>query len=745
MLIEQLRELEKNSGAEFTDSQLYRRYQESLKKLDDRMEELSRLSEDEGSRGLPVPLTEENKEELQRLIVDTAGAGETFLGKMQEDHHSLTAGIPGIVNRLQGLLSADFNAISTYDPKSKLSLQEIQEKARTRTIDLRGRKLRTVGNQSSSRIPMTLTNSRDERRRGVFTKASYNHVKSDFQKLLEDAKAVATPEAREAIDGILPGYKLNVVNFGFKKRDKSPITMQESDDYMIGHMNKTLRGEFDETLDEGKDLTGEDVGRFLRTYAGIDPKKINKEAMDILAPGLTNFAKSVTKDISNWNLELREGDRLDQRNTAMTAVADLLGVGDLIARSQPVKFIDDSGNEVEGTFMDYGKGLDLEQQAELFMHLANNPFRDKGSFMKQIADLQVLDLLCLNVDRHVGNILYQVDERGQLKGLQGIDNDSSFGTRKLNDKDITKLKVVSESMRNKLESISPEMLRFSLRGKGLSELEMDRACERLTSLKKAIKNDTIKTVKDSDFGKLSFNGLEPPPGARNVFSDVGEFITDSNTKLKRMGLTFQPLLGEYVPQLAKVAATERRGTVGGVEDMLQELSSFVSEDKGLVTARGQSKAFKELVRKAKNASRFYETLRDSDGVDKKAMLTEANAKNVLQRTNRVITEMVDAAAEYLNYKMDEKKVDTLDGLVGKNSYEQRHIDYAKTLLSYAEKFNRHLEAPKDEKEREETMANYEQRNLDMRKDAYAPPKPKKKSEVEQMRDLFKEEGIEITI
>ncbi len=45
--------------------------------------------------------------------------------------------------------------------------------------------------------------------------------------------------------------------------------------------------------------------------------------------------------------------------------------------------------------------------------------------MSQITDIQVLDFICGNTDRHFGNLMYGFDKNGKLM-LQAFDNDTSL-------------------------------------------------------------------------------------------------------------------------------------------------------------------------------------------------------------------------------------------------------------------------------------------------------------------------------
>lgn len=59
----------------------------------------------------------------------------------------------------------------------------------------------------------------------------------------------------------------------------------------------------------------------------------------------------------------------------------------------------------------------------------DDPMKDSKGCFKQIADLQALDFLCGNVDRHDGNFSFQIskDRPPRVLGIKGFDNDTSFG------------------------------------------------------------------------------------------------------------------------------------------------------------------------------------------------------------------------------------------------------------------------------------------------------------------------------
>lgn len=277
-LLDQLRELERAEGKEFTDNELYQQYQKALAALDDRMEELSETDE----RGLPKPLTDETRQELQNLMITAATAGETFLAKMQEQKVSLTKSVPGMVNTLQGLMASDYDAVSSYDPKTGQSLPEIQEKARTRTVVFQGEKLSKMGNMQSSRIPITLTNGRDRTRKGVFTKANYNTTTSDFHKVIDDAKALCDDAGKAELDKLMDNFREVLKYANATKRDGSLIGDETTEDYLIGYFGKMLRNQYKGKEDEK--LSVSEISQFLKKYCMMDMSKISSQAKRSLLP-----------------------------------------------------------------------------------------------------------------------------------------------------------------------------------------------------------------------------------------------------------------------------------------------------------------------------------------------------------------------------------------------------------------------------------------------------------------------------
>ena len=116
-----------------------------------------------------------------------------------------------------------------------------------------------------------------------------------------------------------------------------------------------------------------------------------------------------------------------RRNVATSRIAELLGLGNLVAKSQTVDILDKAtGQTIRGNLMDQAKGKGYDDVHDAF---ADN--RITSGLVRDAANLQVLDMLCGQVDRHAGNMMYITEKQNDVEvvtGIQGIDNDGAFGT-----------------------------------------------------------------------------------------------------------------------------------------------------------------------------------------------------------------------------------------------------------------------------------------------------------------------------
>ena len=747
----------------------YLQYLTQLKELDEKMDQLSSLD----AWGLPKPLTAEDKEALERQMKETAIAGEIFLKNAKaaaekDESIKMDKGVPGMVGRLQGMLSHDHEAMQAYDPvKKQLSLPEIMENTRTKTIMLGNRQIKALGGAQSSRIPMSLVNENGGIRRGFLTKASKVGILRAYNDAITAAaREAGTRQVEENWEGFLKKY-----------REYRKIGPDKSDEYVVGHLLET-------TFADKNAATSTINFKVLLSKMGIRATELNVHAVNKFVEKLQP-ANTVANGFNAVVLELKDGDRIDRRNSSMSAVAELLGKPDLIARATDVRFTDKEGEVVEGTFMDFANGLDLGSgKKKYFQQIGDDPFNgsaEPGNFMKQIADLQVIDYLCGNLDRHYGNLFYKVDDNGRLIGVQGIDNDTSFGSNAPGEKDLQRLPgtanmgVISESMANKIKDMSPEMLRFTLRGRGLSEAQLDFAALRLEQLKAAIakgkehygnkeidnkqvyEEGFLRTVKDKDFAKLNIDQMCPEETDKagwykNLYGEVRSKMRVRTREARRNGAPFVPK--EQRPaikdELEKVDTADKtlseKLTVQAMRESISGISTLVTFNTGKQKELGGAKNIDELTHGKNGSQKFADMVKAVkylDSLHKYFKETLGNGKNAvnLQEYKRYYTqlkgayqELADTQEAYLNFKMGEKKVTELKDLVGKNDYERNRIKFAKSVRQYVNHCKKKIDKLEDPEsfavDPEEVRAQAARQELEERKAA-----------MEALKKLHEKEGL----
>lgn len=298
----------------------------------------------------------------------------------------------------------------------------------------------------------------------------------------------------------------------------------------------------------------EDGYRNLTTLLrGLVPEMDKNSISDILK-GNPEFAiklQAIHKEFAAMQFQLdinqqagiSDNARVDQRNSAMSDVAALLGMSGIIAKATPMKIIRD-GQVIEGTFMEKAVGEDIGHLSkDSLMLQANEDSFNHPTGLKQLADMQILDYICGNIDRHDGNIMYQFEknEDGKviLTGICGIDNDSSFGTKLFTDeyggKEITPLpaiKNMSMSCFETVSNLSLDALRLVLKDKLKTE-EIEAVCKRVELLQQKMqiheKDMGITPVPDDAWGKgdYTYDKLTTDT-SRGISKAISKALNDIN-------------------------------------------------------------------------------------------------------------------------------------------------------------------------------------------------------------------------
>ena len=412
---------------------------------------------------------------------------------------------------------------------------------------------------------------------------------------------------------------------------------------------------------------------------------------------------------------INKNSRMDMRNSAMSAVAEMLGIGDVVAPSRSMR-IKVGDQIIKGTFMETAKGEDILRQSpdSPMMKAGAECLEDSSKLIESIANLQILDFLCGNPDRHLKNFTYIFNKNHtRLVGIQGIDNDLCFGTFYKGEKyknsfstPLSESMIIPEKTADAIMNLSPETLRAILVGYDLDYNEIAVAADRLLTLKANIEKSRehsryesefkaesgyVKVLNSEEIDKLSFNADLTPDDektrkeftlfhrVKNVFANknVDNLVNENRILIKNNSIPhFHELrrsleeLDESYKALATYISGEGKGVIS--EDKRQELDTLM---KGLSETPIQfydkenliSKSFEELHKKtAPVAADFENVIKDLKLPEDKAALF-TNMKNTLSRVSNELDYLSNAAKKDREYyakiedrvKMNEKDAEKL--------------------------------------------------------------------------------------
>ncbi len=191
---------------------------------------------------------------------------------------------------------------------------------------------------------------------------------------------------------------------------------------------------------------------------------------------LMDFCKFVQKKRQEFETAqsagIEAGKTISDRNVSSTRVAESLGMGDIVARSETVMITREDGTMSRANSMAEAKGVSIG-------NLGAKAFQDgdlvtlSPDAAKQLFELQIFDLITGQVDRNAGNylaeysveILDEVRERPlagsriesvapevahnrmryTITSITGIDNDMAFGTKLLEEFDSQNMRQLTQN------------------------------------------------------------------------------------------------------------------------------------------------------------------------------------------------------------------------------------------------------------------------------------------------------------
>ena len=489
------------------------------------------------------------------------------------------------------------------------------------TID-ENQKLSSKSGLNSTRIPVAFENEEGKTVEGFFTAEAFvngkNQIRQFFDREIERLSGEGgNPEWAEVMK-------------------RSQIYLREGlpDDYTINHYDLKKLGLDAETAER---LQSDP--EFQAYYTDV----LNK--IQILPRNLKYGYIDVGAD--------RNGN-IDKRNVAMSKMSELLGAPEALAQATTMQ-VQVGDRITNGVFMKKAPGTDFKSILPGDPEAKVTPAAFDGSpALKNIADIQIIDYICMNTDRNESNLFYQFSPDGtKCLGVTGIDNDLSFGTKKMDpnqsyfyEAPLNSIKVVSEQMADKIKNMSPNALIHTLEGQGLNQSEIYAAVDRFTVIQEKITSGQIRTVTDEEWKQMKLSDLAAEQSS--LFGRVNRTFTDALPKLLQEAKPDQPrdkvtyTKGSRVQEFSK-EAIEATAYNQAFDEKKDKLLNDLKQDI-LNTEAERSLTDKELMKYAKDFAKLCK-----EGIE--------TGSSIFHGASSFYTNLSEQTKEFVNFTTQlEKKV-----------------------------------------------------------------------------------------
>lgn len=625
------------NGKEISEN--YRNYIDSLKSLVDTTEPYFIPT---GGDGYP-PITADDKKLIMEKYVKAFGSTESLLGELHAGNPEEISKIRDIVEKTRAFMERDIRTVEDLVADGKTSLPDAIYNGRGQKVVLpQSAELNTLGGQMNSRIAMTYTDADGVEHQGFFTKNYTYHARERFNNVVREV-GDKYPKLKGFFDALT---KLEIVPGTGNERVFSEVRDLVSSPEWFGFE----KGAFDSYLNNEQ----------------FD------EACEEIEEATLAFAPIVALEETNG---LKSGTVVPSRNTALSRMAALLGVPGIVAGSREITFVQD-GVEYQGHFMDAAGGVDLSGVREGDpMTLYGEEVYDNGEGLRKLSELQVLDYICGNTDRHLKNYMYNFDttdpEHPKFTGPVGIDNDLSFGTYVpepdskpgTNGVCLNSINAISQSMADTILALQPEMIKLTLRDLGIRDEEMTACVARLNQVKERIqeglvrewtsdieiKQGTIHVIPDADFDRLKLKDLAVQTNVgydHNLFNNLSNVTNIARTEAKN----------NSAKDLEKEQTAERTP-----RDITQKEKEFFTKTERVdiysrETYEAYSKDFKKVYDELSATEGFFHGSKQQYKDMKSALeqLIQAGKEEPdTARYQSMLNNMRDAVQNYIDYKKDD--------------------------------------------------------------------------------------------
>lgn len=347
-----------------------------------------------------------------------------------------------------------------------------------------------------------------------------------------------------------------------------------------------------------------------------------------------------------------DGASIPDRNVGMSRVADLIGISDNLAPSSKMQVVAD-GVLKSGIFMDTASGTDLTRMTrEEAQALKDVDFSEQA--LRQIADIQIVDMLCQNTDRHGKNLLYQFkkDENGKVivDGVKGIDHDCSFGTADFTNDSINnglvgvnRLKYCSESAANRIMALDKNSVQLALKDLRLSDDEKNAVWNRALRLQERLSKGEIRIVKDGEWKTIDKEELF---ARQTCFDKVREAFNNTCKNAMDPAVPFPDGAKSSIPY----AKADLSGTELDMKKTFEDLAASLKTTEGFF--KGESDKYTGMKRALESAQKTCDAyLKSGSEESRKAY------ENSLKELGKNVDTYISYKKEHLGSKNDRKRYD----------------------------------------------------------------------------------------
>lgn len=464
------------------------------------------------SNGMRPRLTADVKEQLGKYYEKVINACNQIIGGKEVSND-----VQLLVKEIKSVIDAENGTLSMASEKD--GYQEIMDRMRNVEITMNSDQLEKAGGMLSSRIPVEYMDGNGNKVSGFFTT---KHNLDYKQEILDSIEEFQHKNATFVVNDVFADFISNRLNSWAKEYpgEKYDDSL-EGEDFISQVFSNVISRKMmfgisdDEAAKMQSKIFFEMYNDNHKYYKKGTPEYAEKEAQFVensreLMDKLLNIVHQYCFYTKIQNLH--SGVNIDQMNSAMSDVAKLLGMEKLLCDTQSMTIMVD-GKPTKGTFMAKAEGLDYNNLPK------EHPFYKKGisnetngAILKDLYNLQVLDYICGNIDRHIANMFYKFDKEGNPIGVQGIDNDCAFGLHASGSRYIfstqqmvepERMKLIPKSTADKIMLMDDNILKSVLKGRELSDDQISFACKRLKDVNKAITDGKIKVVDDLEFSKMN--------------------------------------------------------------------------------------------------------------------------------------------------------------------------------------------------------------------------------------------------